>query len=202
MTTTKALKVALRKQMRSVLKAVTQESIEQQSLLVTNKLLSSPEYIQSRKVAIFLNMPKGEINTVHILKDIFQTGRQAFVPFCTPEQMDMVLLKSWQDFVALPRNSWEIPEPPSLDGQTNALDESVGGLDLIVMPGMAFDREGNRMGYGKGYYDKFLERCFQLADQRGLPRPATVAISLREQLVDHVPTDTFDIKPGKVLSPE
>ncbi|KAI8928023.1 5-formyltetrahydrofolate cyclo-ligase [Entophlyctis helioformis] len=197
----KALKSALRKQMKTKLRGVGLDAIEQQSVAVTAKLLATPEYQSSRRVALFLSM-SGEVNTTHILRHLFESGRQCFVPMCTPTTMDMVRLQSWDDFVSLPKNSWGIPEPRPEDGRENALDASGSGLDLIVMPGLAFDAQGHRMGYGKGYYDKFLARCQADTTARGLKRPATVALGLQEMLVESVPTDHFDMQPDAVLLPD
>jgi 5-formyltetrahydrofolate cyclo-ligase len=73
------------------------------------------------------------------------------------------------------------------------------GLDLVIMPGLAFDRDRNRIGYGKGYYDTFLERLCKLSSERGLPDTKTVAVGISSQLVDSVPVDTFDRKPDVIL---
>ncbi|KAJ8331551.1 hypothetical protein QVD99_001820 [Batrachochytrium dendrobatidis] len=197
-TTVKLAKAAFRKQMRATLKTVPFESIEQQSKAVTGKLLATPEYQRSSKIALFLSM-KGEVDTTQILRDVLESGKQCFIPMCNPEAMEMVLLKSWDDFEKLPRNSWGIPEPQPQDGRLNALDPSVGGLDLIIMPGLAFDHSGNRIGYGKGYYDKFLAKCFTVATEKNYQRPSTIAIALREQYVPSVPAGPQDLKPDQII---
>lgn len=74
----------------------------------------------------------------------------------------------------------------------NFLDS--GGLDLILMPGLAFTRQGARLGRGKGYYDSYLRRCH---DSGVTPR--TMALSFREQLVDHVPTGEHDFLVQEVV---
>ncbi|KAL2917378.1 hypothetical protein HK105_203042 [Polyrhizophydium stewartii] len=197
----RAAKREFRKQMRMLLKATAPESIERQSAQVTAQLLASAEYRASRSVALFLSMP-GELSTTEIVRDVLRTERPPLL-----HAHDMVQLRSWDDFQTLPKNSWGIPEPRPEDGRPNALDPASSGLDLIVMPGLAFDRAGNRIGYGKGqayrtapalYYDRFLKRCFDMADERGQPRPSTVAVALREQIVDEVPVDDHDIKPDRI----
>jgi 5-formyltetrahydrofolate cyclo-ligase len=60
----------------------------------------------------------------------------------------MVKLQSYQDYLSLPLNSWGIPEPRIEDGRVDCFAN--GGLDFIVMPGLAFDSHLNRIGYGKG----------------------------------------------------
>ncbi len=68
--------------------------------------------------------------------------------------MEMVRVRSLQDYQSLPINSWGIPEPLSGDNRETA--HNYGGLDLIIMPGLVFDRQRTRLGYGKGYYDRYI----------------------------------------------
>ena len=70
-----------------------------------------------------------------------------------------------------------------------------GGLDLILMPGLGFDRAGNRLGRGKGFYDSYLERCSGHA--RG--KPYTVALAFKEQLCPDIPVDDNDVLIDEVL---
>uniref|UniRef100_A0A673TLC0 5-formyltetrahydrofolate cyclo-ligase n=1 Tax=Suricata suricatta TaxID=37032 RepID=A0A673TLC0_SURSU len=71
-----------------------------------------------------------------------------------------------------------------------------GGLDLIFMPGLGFDKHGNRLGRGKGYYDAYLTRCLQ--QQRGA-KPYTMALAFREQMCLQVPVDEHDVRVDEVL---
>lgn len=70
-----------------------------------------------------------------------------------------------------------------------------GGLDLIFMPGLGFDKQGNRLGRGRGYYDAYLTRCVQT--QRS--KPYTVALAFSQQICPQVPTDESDVKVDEVL---
>ena len=73
-----------------------------------------------------------------------------------------------------------------------------GGLDLIFMPGLGFDKHGNRLGRGRGYYDAYLRRCLQ---QQDVP-PYTMALAFREQICPQVPVDENDMKVDEVLYEE
>ena len=79
----------------------------------------------------------------------------------------------------------------------NVLSLVPGGLDLIVVPGLAFTVDGKRMGRGKGYYDTYLSRCKSLQDSP----PITVALAFNSQIVDHVPTDKNDMNVDLILFP-
>ncbi|KAK6533875.1 hypothetical protein TWF281_005222 [Arthrobotrys megalospora] len=144
-------------------------------------------------------MPMGEIDTDSIVRDAFEQGKQVFIPFThkatsapmqgedpKPSVMDMVSLGSLEDYQGLKRNSWGIPTPTrkSLETRKNCIDEvknGKAGLDLIVMPGVAFDSECRRLGHGKGYYDYFLRRY---SEEAGGKMPFTVGVALKDQLLD------------------
>lgn len=154
----------------------------------TRTLLAMPEYQAAQKISVYLSMPTGEINTSSIVRDALAGGKTVFIPYTynasSPEQgqpksiMDMVELRSMSDFESLQPDNWGIPTPSadSISDRRNCFggmgitDGHVApsnsksadmGLDLIVMPGMAFDSAFGRLGHGKGFYDYFLTRCHQ-----------------------------------------
>lgn len=131
-------------------------------------------------------MPTGEITTKAIVLDALQKGKKVFIPYiyATPSPaaeepksvMNMVSLQSKEDYESLHPNAWGIPTPnrASISERDSCLiDNGVrsGGLagastrneslDMVVMPGMAFDKGLARLGHGKGYYDFFLQRLHQ-----------------------------------------
>jgi 5-formyltetrahydrofolate cyclo-ligase len=134
-------------------------------------------------------MPTGEISTAAIVQDAMNRGKQVFVPYTyqTPEEienqpsqiMDMLELKSLEDYAALEPDKWGIPtlRADSVTLRRNSFgtfgmsdgkipeNSSTFGLDLIVVPGMAFDRNMGRLGHGKGFYDYFFERCHRHSAQ-------------------------------------
>uniref|UniRef100_UPI000E55E00C 5-formyltetrahydrofolate cyclo-ligase-like n=1 Tax=Urocitellus parryii TaxID=9999 RepID=UPI000E55E00C len=78
---------------------------------------------------------------------------------------------------------------------SNLFPFSTGGLDLIFMPGLGFDKHGNRLGRGKGYYDTYLKRCLQCQEVK----PYTLALAFKEQICLQVPVDEHDMKVDEVL---
>lgn len=153
---------------------------------VQAKLLTLPEYKQANRLSIFLSMPKGEIFTRAIVLDALREGKRVFVPYInattsspTHESkpvMTMVSIESKEDYESLCPDAWGIPTPgeATIDER-----EVIGGnheiywdvaktersceksLDLVVMPGLAFDKRLARLGHGKGYYDVFLQNLHQ-----------------------------------------
>lgn len=141
-----------------------------------------PEYQNAKRISVYLSMPSGEISTRGIVHDALEQGKQVFIPYTyklsSPQEgqpksvMDMLELHSLTDYESFQPDSWGIPTPSqaSISSRENSFggigvtegsaDLAQGrGLDLIVMPGMAFDASFGRLGHGKGFYDYFLERC-------------------------------------------
>lgn len=138
-----------------------------------------------------MSMPSGEINTRHLLKHALSCGKQVFIPYIYKPQnphtndlpasiMDMLQLSSEEDRASLKADKWGIPSISKTSvsdrvnclggkGLTNgeSLETEAPGLDVIVMPSMAFDQEMNRLGHGKGYYDNFITRYCSAMNEQG-----------------------------------
>lgn len=112
-------------------------------------------------------MPNGELSTSGIVHDALKRGKQVYIPYIhTKDQtsvMDMLALGS-TELESLQADKWGIPslQATQIEGRQNALTQ---GLDLIVMPGMAFDHGFRRLGHGKGYYDHFLTQYSKQASK-------------------------------------
>lgn len=166
-------------------------------------------------------MPSAEIQTDAIVRHALGHGKQVFVPYLhkstldipdTPARvMDMVHLKSLQDYESLARDRWGIPsidpstvhERQRILGGPDAHHSDKSSLDLILVPGVAFDLDSSgavrRLGHGKGFYDFFLNRYFA----RAASHPEVsgdlklFGLALSEQLLDAetegaVPTGQYD----------
>ncbi|KAE8618649.1 hypothetical protein XENTR_v10009436 [Xenopus tropicalis] len=192
-----AAKKALRNQLKQRLIALRDSEKLSQSQAVTRKLLSHKRYQAAQRIAVFLNMPD-EIQTKDIINDIFRQGKACFIPRYRPRSnhMDMVRLSSVDEINQLPVTTWNIRQPAEGDDRDNAL--SNGGLDLVLVPGLGFDKEGHRLGRGKGYYDTFLERYMK---QIGA-KPYTIALAFQEQLCESIPVNDNDIEIDEILCAE
>ncbi|KAL8941628.1 MAG: hypothetical protein Q9216_002130 [Gyalolechia sp. 2 TL-2023] len=209
----------LRRFLRQKLSTIPQHSIQSQS---HETLLSLPEYRSATKLSIYLSMPKGEVSTRSIVTDALRQGKEVYVPYTSTVEepvsgasstiMDMVGLLSQEDFETLESDPWGIPTPStsSIAGRKHCLgncdtdEDSRGGdkgmqsLDIIIMPGMAFDRRFARLGHGKGYYDSFLARYQRSQTNSSSSEsrmPFLVGLALTEQLLpegQEVPVGPFD----------
>jgi len=218
----KTLKKELRQRIKLVLSELSQESITSQTSNAVETLLSMPEYKAAKRISIYLSMPSGEISTSGIVQDALTQGKKVFIPYTykmsNPKEgqpksiMDMLELTSMIDFANLKPDNWGIPSldkdsisqrnnsfggKGTTDGTLEGLDEAESGLDLIVMPGMAFDPSFGRLGHGKGFYDFFLERCHRHSTETAARKPFLVGLALAEQILpanEYVPMDTTDWK--------
>ncbi|KAG0286801.1 hypothetical protein BGZ98_004954, partial [Dissophora globulifera] len=128
-----------------------------------------PAFKESKTVSVYISM-HGEINTQDIIRTLLDSEKSCYVPRCKGKNMDMVKIESWEDFISLPKNNWNIPEPTQDDPREN---DTPRGLDLIIMPGLAFDRNGTRLGHGRGYYDKYIVKANAYNESVGRPPVAT-----------------------------
>ncbi|XP_043488235.1 5-formyltetrahydrofolate cyclo-ligase [Polistes fuscatus] len=186
MATIKSLKKLLRKEMANVISNISAEEKARQSMRVFEKLKALPQYQNSKRISIYLST-KDEIDTTLILKDIFKTGKDVFVPRYSGNTMEMVKLLSMDDYDKLPLTKWNIKQPDFSEARENSFQS--GGLDLILIPGVAFTYNGKRLGHGKGYYDKFLNYTFEKQQRK----PHLIAIAFNEQIKDDIPTTESDV---------
>ena len=143
------MKKELRQQVRSILAQMAPEEIATKSARATERLVETAEYARAEVIMVFLSLPS-EVDTTSMV------------------------LRSWQDHkrVLAPRVSWEQRRmmPTEIRSLTHDLIESAMGLrepvsgapipisiiDMVIVPGLAFDAHGNRLGRGRGFYDRFL----------------------------------------------
>ena len=107
--------------------------------------------------------------------------------------MEMVLLKDMHDYQSLPVTKWNIKQPGDKENREEALDS--GGLDIILIPGMAFTEDGKRLGRGKGYYDTYLLKTTNIMKKS----PKTIALAFRQQVIDEIPVDEHDFLIDRVM---
>jgi 5-formyltetrahydrofolate cyclo-ligase len=142
-------------------------------------------YIDAKRISVFLSMPSGEVSTRDIVVDALESGKRVFVPYIKRFQdedgkagasMEMLALYSVTELELLKSDNWGIPtlDERSISSRENAFGGvgiirsegdsvdsegySTPGLDLILVPGVAFDANNGRLGHGKGFYDRYLTR--------------------------------------------
>ncbi|RMX62185.1 hypothetical protein DD238_004310 [Peronospora effusa] len=200
-----SLKKELRRRIASTLETLPDTEVAEQSQLLIEKVCALPEFARARGVSVYLEMPK-EAATSKLLEAAFAANKKVFVPKITGRSADdlqMLQTQSMEDIQSFPKDKWQIPDPPLLTDNGVPRDDAVRGdeLELVLLPGVAFDRRGGRLGHGKGYYDSFLRRLTEHYDDIGHPPPTTIGLCLTPQLVDKVPLATHDQMLDLVVTP-
>lgn len=197
-------KAELRKSLRATLRALSATAISSASELACARAatLVGP----ATAVCVYLAMPKGECDTTPLLDSLFAAGdKRVFVPRVEGDsrhEMRMLHVPAAADLKSYPRSKWGIPEPT--DDQAATMEDGLASaaIDCVIVPGVAFDSRGLRMGQGKGFYDTWLTKLSEARAARGLPPARTIGLALSENFVERVPVDAHDVPLDYVCLPD
>ena len=173
-------KAALRKQIREKKRAMTEGEILEASARLGQLFAASKAYRQAKSIYGYLPYNQ-EVRTVPMLEQALRDGKRVAVPKCYGDEMRFIWM---EDLSKVEKGYAGIPEPVE-DGPV-ADDETA----LVLMPGLAFDPEGRRIGYGGGFYDRFLAKE---------PDHPTLALCYAFQMLPKLETEEFDIPVDCVL---
>lgn len=157
---------------------------------ITDAVLELPEYQNAKCVMWYVDV-RDEARTRQALPAAVASDKEIVIPFCVDGELELFHLESMDE---LSQGMYGILEPREELRDVVAKRFPVERLDLILVPGVAFDAEGGRTGHGKGYYDKLLENA----------RPDTPLVSLAFecQIFDQIPMQSHDIYMDKVVTEE
>lgn len=193
-----AAKAAARAEAKKAIAALGDAEKRRQSALITEQVLSRPEWLSASSVAMFLSL-RDEPCTRQLLIAALKEGRTTFAPRvlrAQPPHMAMLRVRSVEEADALVKGALGAREP--LPNAENALDD--GGPDLVLVPGLAFvAADGRRLGRGGGYYDTWLRECRSARARSGRPPPFALALAFREALRDHLPCEEHDARVDAVI---
>jgi 5-formyltetrahydrofolate cyclo-ligase len=188
------------------MKAQAMKQTLRQSIIAARLKLAASEHIEfSRTISkyiMLLDVYKrakvvlgymsfgAEFSTTPWIQQAMQDGKQVLLPKVntSSKQLDIYQVKDLQQ--DLQADAWDIPEPLP---ERCAKVEALADIDFILLPGVAFARDGSRLGYGGGFYDKLLERI-ACADGSSAGKPALVAAAFSMQLVGEIPQEPTDRK--------
>eukprot|EP00250_Pteridium_aquilinum_P010568 c19479_g1_i2 orf=35-844(+) len=178
--------------------------------IIQNHILEAPWYKSSRHICAYISCPSiREVGTSQIISDILQTAhsdnpKALYVPWIQDKESHLKFfhISSNEDLTA---NSMGILEPIPVDSNGSPREDVMQvnePVDLILMPGLAFDRAGQRLGRGGGYYDCFLKNYLLHATQQGWRPPLLVGLAYSLQILDEmVPVDSKDMPIDALVSP-
>lgn len=174
-------------------KLSTQHKI-QASQKILSQLMKWDIFKRAKVIHTFLNH-SDEIQTFPIVQQCWQQEKTVIVPYLIPNSKKLghsILF----DMEHLMLGTWDIPEP-RLD-KRKSIDSAA--IDLVLVPGVGFDDKANRIGYGAGYYDRFLEQLSWA--RQGSPQPSAFLLGLgfQCQIIEEVPQEDHDIKMDNILT--
>lgn len=159
---------------------MSREEKEKKSREILNRLVSTSCFANSENICIYVSTD-GEVQTRDFIQCLLKDGdKNVLIPFI---KEDILGISQINDFNDLVKGKFDILELVSKK-------DFEGSVDLIIVPGVGFDSEGNRLGKGKGYYDKLLtnKNIFK------------VGLAFTEQMVDIVPTEKHDIQMDMIIT--
>lgn len=158
------------------------------SRIICGKFAALPEYAEAATVMFYVHV-RSEVRTRGFLRQALGEGKRLVVPYCLGDELRLFLLRSMEE---LATGTYGIPEPKPELRELSARCVDISQLDLIMVPGVGFDRQGGRLGHGKGYYDRLLGRA----------RPDTprVALAFECQVFAKIPMLPGDVSMDKVIT--
>ncbi|MEW6564920.1 MAG: 5-formyltetrahydrofolate cyclo-ligase [Spirochaetota bacterium] len=182
-------KKALRQEIRLRLKNLPAHYFHHAGRAAAERLNQHPRWQQAQAVLLYASLPT-EIDTAPLFRLARQDGKGVFYPKIVGEDIQFYQVDDEKDLI--PQGPLHIPEPgPGAVSLTEwAAAQSTQPVHVCgIIPGLAFDRQGGRLGKGKGYYDRFLSSICTTSSTLDL---YTIALCLPEQLIDQVPRGTQD----------
>lgn len=171
------MKKELRQRLRTVLAGFSPEQVSTKSLRACHRLFQEPEYVAAETIMVFLSLPH-EVDTTALVLRSWQDRKRVVAPKVSWNQRRMVPVEIRSLTEDLAESSMGLREPVSGVPIPSSL------VDLVIVPGLGFDEFGNRLGRGRGFYDRFLAQ----PDFTGV----SCALAFEEQLTTNVPVGPLD----------
>ena len=165
-----------------------QSDKEEVSRRITDRLHGLEQYTQAGVVMYYVDV-RDEVRTRHALPEALESGKKIVIPYCVDGELELFHLESMDE---LETGMYKILEPREDLRGVAEKRVPVEELDLIIVPGVAFDAMGGRTGHGKGYYDKLLEHA-------KVSTPL-VALAFECQMFDEIPVASHDIYMDLVIT--
>ena len=185
-TDSSALKKTIREQAHAA--RLAQLNKDEVSQTIVDRFMQLPEYQQAQTVMFYVDV-RTEVRTRQALPAALASGKRIVIPYCVDGELELFHLESMDE---LELGMYRILEPKAELRGIAAKKTPVEELDLVMVPGVAFDRRGGRTGHGKGYYDKLLEHA--------LSKTPLIALAFECQLFPEIPMQDHDIFMDQVVT--
>lgn len=156
---------------------------------IFGQVYSMEEYKKAEKILVYASF-RSEVGTEDFIEKALKDGKEIYCPKVCGGDMEFYRIAGLKE---LTPGYMGIKEPEGTDGKIFHVTGECRRNTLMIMPGSAFDKERNRIGYGGGYYDRYLARY---------PFLITIAVGFSCQICESVPTDVYDRKPDIIITEE
>ena len=157
---------------------------EKKDLRIAETVLHLKEYQETDQIYTYVSF-RDEVDTSVIIETSWRRGKHVFCPVVSGNEMEFFQVFSWDDFLPGMMGILEPRRQKSTDIKREG---------FMVMPGLAFDWECRRIGYGGGYYDRYLQKYKE--------KFVTAALAYSEQMWEQLPTEELDIRPDMIITEE
>lgn len=165
-----------------------QENKDELSRQIVARFMALEQFARAQTVMFYVDV-RAEVRTRQALPEALASGKRIVVPYCVDGELELFHLEAMDE---LETGMYRILEPRADLRGVAAKRVEIRELDLIMVPGVAFDRHGGRTGHGKGYYDKLLEHA--------RPDAPLVGLAFECQLFPEIPMQPHDIAMDKVIT--
>lgn len=176
------IKKDIRKRVLSMRSNMPVQEWWEKSLMISEKIVSHPFFLEADEIYCYMDYRR-EVCTRPIFEKAWELGKKTAAPKISGEEMEFFYIQSFAD---VKEGAFHIPEPVTSEA-------AQGNHVLVILPGVAFDRKRNRLGYGKGFYDRYLSRHQNYK---------VLAPAFELQIVDAIPVEEHDIRPEIIITEE
>ena len=163
------------------------------SQFICEKFMDQQEYQQAETVMWYLHC-RSEVQTLEAVNLALQTAKKIVIPYCTKDIRGQPKLGLWwlEDLAELVAGTWGILEPPKSRWGEQGKEVVIDDLDLIMVPTVACDCQGGRLGNGAGYYDRLLQQI--------KPHTFLTAVCYQSQIFDHIVMESHDVLMHRIIT--
>jgi len=179
------MKDKLRGNLKKIRMNLSKEEVFEKSEKIKKNLFEMDDFKRADNVLFYVSYDN-EVITHKMIKEYLSSGKEVFVPVTDKENrcLNISRLERWGDLVV---GAYDILEPK----KECVKELSIDLIDLVVVPGVAFDESGNRLGHGMGYYDGFLKKSDKMV---------SIGLAFEFQVVDFVPFEKHDVPLDKIVT--
>lgn len=180
-------KKEIRKEILEIRNNLSKEVSKNKSKSIISKFIKTKEFLISKNIMVYMDF-KNEVNTKELIEYMLKNNKNVIIPYTDMVEVNIipVEIKSLSDLVYCKYGYLE-PKKECVENPFN-----INEIDLIIVPGVVFDKNRNRVGFGKGYYDKLLYK--KRNDVKA------IAFAYDFQILESVPFEKHDIKMDKIIT--